>query len=356
MLRRGGGLARTRGMIGPTPSAAPQPGGGGPQTPAGVNRYVMRQRMFALGQDFSINDAAGQPKFKIDGKVRFEGLKPGEYWVGARDGEPKRVEVQAGANAHVELVVGREGGRISGTVVSGKAPVEGARISASCSDSGYDREGSSVVARSAADGSFAFEPKDGGVCAVRAEHDRFGRSAQVTLRTNGPPAEISLLAPGSISGRVTEVEVNGRRFDVHPGWNRLRLGLRDVRSLRVRIARVVRPPEVKPNPGGLRELHWHPNADEWQYYISGRGRMTVFGSHGRARTDEFGAGDVGYAPQGYGHYIENTGTDDLEVLLVLSNATYESISITAWMAATPRELLARRQEILMERNRRRKAQ
>ena len=29
-------------------------------------------------------------------------------------------------------------------------------------------------------------------------------------------------------------------------------------------------------PGGLRELHWHPNADEWQYYISGKGRMTVF--------------------------------------------------------------------------------
>jgi oxalate decarboxylase len=20
-------------------------------------------------------------------------------------------------------------------------------------------------------------------------------------------------------------------------------------------------------PGGMRELHWHPNADEWQYYI-----------------------------------------------------------------------------------------
>jgi oxalate decarboxylase/phosphoglucose isomerase-like protein (cupin superfamily) len=27
---------------------------------------------------------------------------------------------------------------------------------------------------------------------------------------------------------------------------------------------------------GLRELHWHPNADEWQYYITGKGRMTVF--------------------------------------------------------------------------------
>src|SRR5262249_7099598 len=30
------------------------------------------------------------------------------------------------------------------------------------------------------------------------------------------------------------------------------------------------------HPGGLRELHWHANADEWQYYLSGKARMTVF--------------------------------------------------------------------------------
>jgi oxalate decarboxylase len=93
-------------------------------------------------------------------------------------------------------------------------------------------------------------------------------------------------------------------------------------------------------PGALRELHWHPNAAEWQLYLRGSARMTVFGSHGRARTDDFTAGDVGYVPQGYGHYIENTGSDDMEVVLVLNNATYESVSITAWMAANPDLLLA----------------
>lgn len=30
-------------------------------------------------------------------------------------------------------------------------------------------------------------------------------------------------------------------------------------------------------PGGMRELHWHPNTDEWQYYIQGQARMGVFG-------------------------------------------------------------------------------
>jgi oxalate decarboxylase len=46
-------------------------------------------------------------------------------------------------------------------------------------------------------------------------------------------------------------------------------------------------------PGALRELHRHPNAAEWQFYLKGSGHMMVFGSHGRARTDEFAAGDVG---------------------------------------------------------------
>ena len=76
MLRRGGGLAKTSGMIGPAGAPAAQPGVG-PQSPAGVNRYIMRQRVFALGQDFNINNAAGQPVYKIHGKVRMvkEALK-----------------------------------------------------------------------------------------------------------------------------------------------------------------------------------------------------------------------------------------------------------------------------------------
>jgi oxalate decarboxylase len=97
--------------------------------------------------------------------------------------------------------------------------------------------------------------------------------------------------------------------------------------------------------GGLREPHWHPNADEWQYYISGRARMSVFGSNGRVRTEEFNAGDVGYVPQGYGHYIENIGDGELEVLLALNNGTYESISLADWIGANTHLLLATNFEV-----------
>ena len=32
-------------------------------------RYKMRQKMFALGEDFTIEDASGNPAFEVDGKV-----------------------------------------------------------------------------------------------------------------------------------------------------------------------------------------------------------------------------------------------------------------------------------------------
>ena len=80
MLRRGGGLARPGRAISPMSAPGGQPGGqtaAGPQPAPGINRYIMRQRMVALGQDFTINNYAGQPCFRIDGKVRLvkESLK-----------------------------------------------------------------------------------------------------------------------------------------------------------------------------------------------------------------------------------------------------------------------------------------
>ena len=92
-------------------------------------------------------------------------------------------------------------------------------------------------------------------------------------------------------------------------------------------------------PGGLRELHWHPNADEWQYYISGKARMTVFAAGGRARTMDFEEGDVGYILQSNPHYIENTGDIDLVFLEMFKSDHYEDISLAQWLAHTPHLLV-----------------
>ena len=96
---------------------------------------------------------------------------------------------------------------------------------------------------------------------------------------------------------------------------------------------------VEIEPGGLRELHWHPNTDEWQYYISGQGRMGVFAAAGQARTFDFQAGDVGYVPFAMGHYVENTGTTPLRFLEMFKSDHYADLSLNQWMALTPPELL-----------------
>lgn len=96
---------------------------------------------------------------------------------------------------------------------------------------------------------------------------------------------------------------------------------------------------VEIEPGGLRELHWHPNNDEWQYYIEGMGRMSVFASSGRARTFDYQSGDVGYVPFAMGHYIENTGDTPLRFLEMFKCDYYADISLSQWMALTPPELI-----------------
>jgi len=92
-------------------------------------------------------------------------------------------------------------------------------------------------------------------------------------------------------------------------------------------------------PGGMREVHWHPDADEIQYYISGRARMTVFDAVSNARTFDFVAGDIGYVPKTLAHYIENIGDEPVRVLNVFSKGEYKDISLNQWMALTPPALV-----------------
>ena len=97
---------------------------------------------------------------------------------------------------------------------------------------------------------------------------------------------------------------------------------------------------VEVDPGGMRELHWHPNTDEWQYYIEGQARMGVFGASGQARTFDFRAGDVGYVPFAMGHYVENTGTTTMRFLEVFKSSYFADVSLDQWMALTPPELVS----------------
>jgi oxalate decarboxylase len=96
---------------------------------------------------------------------------------------------------------------------------------------------------------------------------------------------------------------------------------------------------VRVKPGGMREMHWHPQSDEWQYYVNGKARMTCFVAGGKARTFDFQAGDVGYIRKSRPHYVENVGTEDLLLLEVFPTGVYQDISATEWLAHTPTRLV-----------------
>jgi oxalate decarboxylase len=115
--------------------------------------------------------------------------------------------------------------------------------------------------------------------------------------------------------------------------------VRIVDSSSFKISTTLAAAIVTVHPGGIRELHWHPNADEWQYYISGQGKMTVFATGGRARTMDFQAGDVGYVQKTLPHYVENTGNTDLKFLEMFKSSAYQDLALSEWLTHTPPELV-----------------
>jgi oxalate decarboxylase len=95
---------------------------------------------------------------------------------------------------------------------------------------------------------------------------------------------------------------------------------------------------VNVKPGGMRELHWHPNASEWQYYISGKARMTVFTTEG-VRTMDFNENDVGFVPRVAGHYVENMGNKDLVFLEMFAASEFVDFSLNNWIRHLPPEMV-----------------
>jgi oxalate decarboxylase len=106
------------------------------------------------------------------------------------------------------------------------------------------------------------------------------------------------------------------------------------------VSKTVAAALVTVKPGGMREMHWHPTADEWQYYVTGKGRMTVFDAGPNAVTGDFQPGDIGYVKKNLGHYIENTGSDDLVFLEIFKTDKYQEVSLTDWLAHTPAAMVA----------------
>ncbi|MFI5096236.1 MAG: cupin domain-containing protein, partial [Candidatus Acidiferrales bacterium] len=154
----------------------------------------------------------------------------------------------------------------------------------------------------------------------------------------GPLAEDQRIAAGSLG--PSPLDFAFRATQSAPAKHLKNGEVRIIDSSSFKVATTIAAAVVTVKPGGMRELHWHPNADEWQFYISGKARMTVFATGGRARTMDFDMGDVGYIQKTLPHYIENTGTADLKFLEMFKSSFYQDLALSEWLSHTPPELVA----------------
>jgi oxalate decarboxylase len=154
----------------------------------------------------------------------------------------------------------------------------------------------------------------------------------------GPLAEDRRVAAGKLG--LSPIDFAFRTMNIPPTKQTKSGEVRIIDSNNFKVSVEIAAAIVTVKPGGLRELHWHPNADEWQYYFGGKGRMTVFATGGRARTMDFETGDVGYVQKTLPHYIENTGTADLKFLEMFKSSFYQDLALSEWLTHTPPELVA----------------
>ena len=91
---------------------------------------------------------------------------------------------------------------------------------------------------------------------------------------------------------------------------------------------------------GVRELHWHKEA-EWGLVLSGSVRETAIDGDGRSFVDDVQTGNLWYFPAGISHSIQ-AHREGSEFLLIFDNGNFtenETFSVNDWFAHTPRSVL-----------------
>jgi len=169
---------------------------------------------------------------------------------------------------------------------------------------------------------------------------------------NTIPKSEKYIFQGSLPGPISDEEPNG------PGYKKSKYqfthkmlaqeplktsggNVRITDSTNFPLSKTVAAAHLDIQPGALREMHWHPNADEWSFFIRGRARVTIFAAEGNARTFDYMAGDVGIVPKNMGHFIENLSDDEpLEILEIFRADKFQDFSLFQWLGETPKRMVA----------------
>src|SRR5258706_7195531 len=148
-----------------------------------------------------------------------------------------------------------------------------------------------------------------------------------------------LASPDTDSGTIPNL-----KFSYAAARNRITPGgwAREVTVRELPIATTLAGVNMRLKPGGIREMHWHKEA-EWGYMIAGRARITAIDPQGRNFIADVGPQDLWNFPAGIPHSIQGL-EQGCEFLLVFDDGNFsenETFLINDWFAHTPRDVLAK---------------
>jgi oxalate decarboxylase len=84
-------------------------------------------------------------------------------------------------------------------------------------------------------------------------------------------------------------------------------------------------------PGCFREPHWHANADELGYCLSGRSLVTIFSSGNMHACFTVEAGEMYFIPSGSLHAIENLGAEQAQFVITFSHEAVEDFGLSGFV-------------------------
>lgn len=117
---------------------------------------------------------------------------------------------------------------------------------------------------------------------------------------------------------------------------------REITARELPVAVTLAGVNMRLNPGGVRELHWHKEV-EWSFMLVGEARITAVDKNGKNFIADVKAGDIWYFPPGIPHSIQGLGDEGCEFLLVFDNGNFsdlDTFTISDWFAHTPKEVLS----------------
>jgi oxalate decarboxylase len=121
------------------------------------------------------------------------------------------------------------------------------------------------------------------------------------------------------------------------GWTR------QVTARELPMSKTIAGVEMRLTAGGVRELHWHVEA-EWAIMLEGNARITAVDQNAKSFVNDVAQGDLWLFPPGIPHSIQGLGPDGCRFLLVFDDGNFDEFHtflITDWLSHTPKEVLAK---------------